>query len=114
MANSEARPGGRSVPMSGLPTIRSELDHVSGSRVRRPSATHVAESRFQPAFVSQAISRDSCSFLAQASWSKRSPPGSTRTSEFASRTHATAHVGADRRRYPGDSRWRCSQCRMEC
>ena len=32
--------------------------------VRRLSATYVAESRFQPAFVSQAISRDSCSFLA--------------------------------------------------
>src|SRR5271165_1873680 len=40
-------------------------------------------------------------------------PGSTQTSGFATRTHATADADVGRRRCRCDLRWRCSRCQRE-
>ena len=86
--------------------------HVQLGVFRRPSATYVAQGRSSRRPDLRATSRVRAT-LAKPACSRRLAPSSSQTSEIASRTQPTAHVGAGTQRCPCDPRLHCSRCRME-
>ena len=84
---------------SGVDTSQNQTSWERGDH--SPSGRQSAQNSCRPPCVPREQTR-----------SKRSA-GSTRTSGFATRTHAKADADAGRRRCRCDLRWRCSRCRRE-